>query len=120
MAHVRITVAGRGDHVDDAAAQVYLRGPIRPVGEAEELAHAVKIGRCDGDAGPVLELHVARTVVPVTVGMHHGQRQFGAADVGQRPITVSASGMALASATAPLSISSARLRPTSRYRKGAS
>ena len=67
----------------------------------------LEIGRGDCDVGQLLELHVARTVIEVAVGVHHRQRQLGAANVGRTPITVFARGIVQASAAAPLSISKA-------------
>ena len=60
VTHVRITVAGRGNHVDDAVAQVDLRVPLGQSGKPKNLrtpsrsaAATVTPGRCWNCTSPV-------------------------------------------------------------------
>src|ERR1700722_18461686 len=49
-------VTGRGQHIDDAVAEIDLRAAIRPVGKAKERAHVLEIRAHQLDAIQALEL----------------------------------------------------------------
>ena len=81
---VRAIMAGRGDHLDDAAAEIDLRLPLGPGGQVEKLLHAVDIERRDLHAGKAGKLHVAIAMVGVAVSVDDQQRKLPVAALRQQ------------------------------------
>src|SRR5271163_315056 len=116
---VRI-VSRRRNHVHGSAAEFHPCQAVRPIEKTEEFLDVFKVSRNNLHIRQLRKLRVAQAMIQMTVRMHHEQRYFRGPTCGSSAVTVCAKGICLASATSPLSISSAFAEPSNKYINGAS